>query len=87
MHHMLLKREGSHRRAVLWLYFQTLCFSIIALSFSQLEGYSAYLFLVAVIVLTARLLKNLGMLRFQQENDFPAGATNETTPGKEEKEN
>ncbi len=87
MHHMLLKREGSHRRAVLWLYFQTLCFSIIALSFSQLKGYSAYLFLVAVIVLTARLLKNLGMLRFQQENDFPAGATNETTPGKEEKEN
>jgi len=40
-----------------------------------------------VIVLTARLLKNLGMLKLQQEDDFPTGATNETTTGKEEKEN
>ncbi len=63
MHHLILAREGSHRRAVLWLYFQTLCFSVIALSFSQLRGVSAYIFLAAVIVLTARLLRNLGMLR------------------------
>ena len=87
MHHMLLKREGSHRRAVLWLYFQTFCFSIIALSFSQLKGYSAYIFLAAVIVLTARLLKNLGMLRLQQGDGVVESATNGTTAGKEEKEN
>jgi UDP-GlcNAc:undecaprenyl-phosphate GlcNAc-1-phosphate transferase len=63
MHHLLLAREGSHRRAVLWLYFQTLCFSVIALSFSQLRGFSAYIFLGAVVILTARLLRNLGMFR------------------------
>jgi hypothetical protein len=66
MHHLLLAREGSHRRAVLWLYFQTLCFSVIALSFSQLKGFSAFIFLAAVVLLTARLLKNLGMLRTGQ---------------------
>ena len=69
IHHLLLAREGSHRRAVLWLYFQTLCFSVIALSFAQLEGYSAYIFLVAVVILTVRLLRNLGVLDItRQEN-------------------
>ena len=69
MHHLLLAREGSHRRAVLWLYFQTLCFSVIALSFSQLKGFSAFIFLAAVVLLTARLLKNLGMLRTGQAGE------------------
>ena len=65
IHHLLLAREGSHRRAVLWLYFQTLCFSVIALSFSDLRGYSAYLFLGAVILLTIRMVRNLGILDTQ----------------------
>jgi len=62
IHHLILAREGSHRRAVLWLYFQTLCFSVIALSFAQLKGYFAYLFLLAVLLLTMRLLRNIGAL-------------------------
>ena len=67
MHHLLLAREGSHRRAVLWLYFQTLCFGVIALSFSDLEGYAAYIFLGAVIVLTIRLLRNLEVFSPEEE--------------------
>ncbi len=62
MHHVLLRREGSHRKAVLWLYFQTACFSIIAVSFSKLQGIPAYIFLAAVVLLTFRLLRNLGLL-------------------------
>lgn len=61
IHHRLLRREGSTRQAVLWLYFQTACFGIIAISFSQLKSYSAIIFLVAVAILTIRLLKNLGL--------------------------
>jgi UDP-GlcNAc:undecaprenyl-phosphate GlcNAc-1-phosphate transferase len=68
MHHRLLAKEGSHRRAVLWLYFQTACFSVIAISFAQLEGYSAFVFLVAVFVLTIRLLKNLGLFSIEGES-------------------
>jgi len=40
-----------------------------------------------VIVLTARLLKNLGMLRFPQGDETVAGATNGTSVANEEKEN
>ncbi len=65
MHHRLLEKEGSQRRAVLWLYFQTTCFSIIAVSFARLEGYSAYIFLVAVVILTVRLLRNLGLFSIE----------------------
>ena len=75
MHHLLLAREGTHRRAVLWLYFQTLCFSVIALSFSELKGYSAYLFLGAVIVLTIRLLRNLDVFALESTNSAEAGDT------------
>ena len=66
MHHLLLAREGSERKAVLWLYFQTLCFGIIAISFVDLHGYSAYIFLIAVVILTLRLLRNLDVLGFEK---------------------
>ncbi len=59
MHHRLLEREGSHRSAVLMLYFLTSCFCMIAVSFSQLDGWVALLYLVAVIGVTIRLLRNL----------------------------
>lgn len=68
MHHRLLEKEGSQRRAVLWLYFQTACFSLIAVSFTQLGGYSAFAFLIAVVILTVRLLKNLGLFSIEVEN-------------------
>jgi len=66
MHHRLLQKEGSQRRAVLWLYFQTFCFSLIAISFAQLKGLSAYVFLAAVTILTIRLLRNLGLFSIEE---------------------
>jgi UDP-GlcNAc:undecaprenyl-phosphate GlcNAc-1-phosphate transferase len=81
MHHRLLAREGSQRRAVLWLYFQTVCFSIIAVAFAQLKGYSAFIFLAAVVILTARLLRNLGLFSVEPESlhgvDIQAAAEGE----------
>ena len=65
MHHRLLEKEGSQRRAVLWLYFQTACFGVIAVSFAQLGGASAYVFLAAVVILTVRLLRNLGLFSIE----------------------
>lgn len=60
MHHRLLRTQGSQRRAVLSLYFLTGCFSIIAVSFTKLEGYAAVVLLIVVALLTFRLLWNLG---------------------------
>jgi UDP-GlcNAc:undecaprenyl-phosphate GlcNAc-1-phosphate transferase len=71
MHHRLLEREGSQTKAVLWLYFQTACFSVIAVSFAQLKSYSAVVFFAAVVILTVRLLRNLGL--FSIDVDEPDG--------------
>lgn len=60
MHHRLLETEGSHRSAVLSIYFLTACFCVIALSFTKLGGPSAAFFLFMVVALTFRLLRNLG---------------------------
>lgn len=60
MHHRLLDVEGSHRPAVLSLYFLTACFCIIAVSFTRLHGIASLVFLVVVLVLTVRILRNLG---------------------------
>lgn len=60
IHHKLLESEGSQRAAVLSLYFLTACFCVIALSFTKLQGYAAIGFLIAVLALTFRLLRNLG---------------------------
>ena len=78
MHHLLLAREGSERKAVLWLYFQTLCFGIIAISFVDLRGYSAYIFLIAVVILTLRLLKNLDVLGIEKIESAPREPRNNT---------
>jgi UDP-GlcNAc:undecaprenyl-phosphate GlcNAc-1-phosphate transferase len=60
IHHRLLESEGSHRAAVLSIWFLTACFCVIAVSFTNLEGWAALVFLALVIVLTLRLLRNLG---------------------------
>jgi UDP-GlcNAc:undecaprenyl-phosphate GlcNAc-1-phosphate transferase len=60
IHHKLLESEGSQRAAVLSLYFLTVCFCVIALSFTKLQGFAAIGFLIAVLALTFRLLWNLG---------------------------
>jgi UDP-GlcNAc:undecaprenyl-phosphate GlcNAc-1-phosphate transferase len=62
MHHRLLRSEGSQRAAVLSLYFLTACFCIIAVSFTRLQGYAAIAFMAAVVILTVRLVRNLGAL-------------------------
>jgi UDP-GlcNAc:undecaprenyl-phosphate/decaprenyl-phosphate GlcNAc-1-phosphate transferase len=62
MHHRLLDAEGSTRAAVLQFYFVTAAFCLIALSFTKLHGISAIVFLLAVALLTMRLLRNLGAL-------------------------
>jgi UDP-GlcNAc:undecaprenyl-phosphate GlcNAc-1-phosphate transferase len=67
MHHRLLASEGSPRRAVLQFYFLTACFCLIAVSFTNLKGWAAALFLVAVVALTLRLLLNLGAFSVREE--------------------
>jgi len=61
IHHRLLESEGSHRAAVLSIYFLTACFCVIALSFTKLQGIAAVVFLLAVLALTWRLVRNLGL--------------------------
>jgi UDP-GlcNAc:undecaprenyl-phosphate GlcNAc-1-phosphate transferase len=60
MHHRLLQFQGSQRSAVLSIYFLTACFCVIALSFTNLQGYAAVIVVAVVILLTVRLLRNLG---------------------------
>jgi len=72
MHHRLLEREGSHRSAVLMLYFLTACFCMIAVSFSQLDGWIAFIYLLAVLAVTIRLLRNLNAFSLDILGDLPA---------------
>jgi UDP-GlcNAc:undecaprenyl-phosphate GlcNAc-1-phosphate transferase len=66
IHHRLLKDyDGSHRPAVLSLYFLTACFCLIAISFTRLHGYAVIVFLAVVLLLTYRILKNLGLISGQ----------------------
>jgi UDP-GlcNAc:undecaprenyl-phosphate GlcNAc-1-phosphate transferase len=61
-HRMLRDFQGSHRPAVLSLYFLTACFCLIAISFARLQGYAVIIFLVVVLGLTWRILRNLGLV-------------------------
>ncbi len=74
MHHRLLDAEGSDRAAVLSIYFLTACFCVIAVSFTRLEGYAALLFLGAVVILTLRLLRNLGFFDTRDGTQEKGGA-------------
>ena len=76
MHHRLLESEGSHRPAVLSIWFLTTCFCVIAVSFTNLEGTAALVFLALVIVLTLRLLRNLGF--FDVHETTPASEKERT---------
>jgi len=89
MHHQLLRKEGSHRGAVLTLYFLTACFCLIAVSFARLQGWVALFYLGAVIVVTIRLLRNLGVLTppddagESESRDFGDSSVTTGTPGVE----
>jgi len=79
IHHRLLKDyHGSHRPAVLSLYFLTACFCLIAISFTRLHGYAVVVFLAVVLLLTYRILKNLGLLGLPPAA-LPADAEHETS--------
>lgn len=78
-HHRLLASEGSERAAVLSLYFLNACFCIIALSFARLRGYVAIAFFAAVILLTIRLLWNMGAFL----GDLGAGDVEDVEPAEE----
>lgn len=82
IHHRLLATQGSPRGAVLQFYFLTACFSLIAVSFTDLEGYVAAACLIVVLILTLRMLVNLGVLSFAASEDDPPA---DTPPGVEEK--
>jgi len=71
MHHRLLHlNEGSQSRAVLFLYLLTSCFCVIAVSFTRLKDLAAsVLLLAAVVVLTVRLLRNVGILATEEEEE------------------
>ena len=71
MHHRLLNREGSHKNAVLMLYFLTGCFCMIAISFSQLDGWLAFAYLAAVVGVTIRLLRNLDAFALEVQSGAP----------------
>ena len=75
IHHRLLARGGSPRRAVLHFYFLTTCFAFIAVSFTNLQGYVAAICLLIVLLLTLRLLANLGVLSFPVEEPGARGGS------------
>ena len=74
MHHRLLETRGSTRAAVLQVYFLSACFSLIALSFTQLQGAVAVACLVVVVLLTLRMLWNLGLLSRTADVSVAGGA-------------
>ncbi len=74
MHHRLLHREGSHKNAVLMLYFLTSCFCMIAVSFSQLDGWLAFVYLAAVVGVTIRLLRNLDAFALEVQSGATGAA-------------
>jgi len=81
MHHRLLLREGSHKNAVLMLYFLTSCFCMIAISFAQIDGWLAFVYLAAVVAVTIRLLRNLDAFSLEVPGDPSRGAGEAASAG------
>ena len=79
MHHRLMRAAGSQRAAVLSIYFLTASFCMIAVSFTQLSGYTAVLFLLIVLAATARLSRNRGFFELSESGS----STSETNAGTE----
>jgi UDP-GlcNAc:undecaprenyl-phosphate GlcNAc-1-phosphate transferase len=82
LHHRLLAKQGTPRSAVLQFYFLTACFSLIAVSFTDLHGYVAAACLFTVLLLTLRLLSNLGVFSLRDDEGALSGPA---SPAKEEK--
>jgi UDP-GlcNAc:undecaprenyl-phosphate GlcNAc-1-phosphate transferase len=86
MHHRLLHREGSHKNAVLMLYFLTGCFCMIAVSFSELDGWVAFGYLAAVVAVTIRLLRNLDAFSLDVHSGAPEPPAEHDVPTNERAE-
>jgi UDP-GlcNAc:undecaprenyl-phosphate GlcNAc-1-phosphate transferase len=69
IHHRLLFREGSQKKAVLTLYSLTLSFGLIAIALSGMKGIWAYSAIAVTILLTLRWLNNSKLLEFERENN------------------
>ncbi|MFA4932993.1 MAG: MraY family glycosyltransferase [Candidatus Omnitrophota bacterium] len=67
IHHRLLIREGSQKKAVLTLYGLTLSFGLIAVALSGMEGIWAGSAILVTVLLTLRWLKNSKLLDFERE--------------------
>lgn len=65
IHHKILFREESQRRAVLSLYFLSTCFGMIALSFRGIKGIYAIIALIVVSLVTFKWMKDSGFLEFR----------------------
>ena len=66
IHHRLLFREGSQKKAVLTLYGLTLSFGLIAVALSGMKGIWAFFAILITILLTLRWLKNSKLLDFER---------------------
>jgi UDP-GlcNAc:undecaprenyl-phosphate GlcNAc-1-phosphate transferase len=75
MHHRLLTFAGSHQGACLQVYWVTGAYCLLAVSFTRLEGPVAAACLLAVLLLTVRLLRNLGVM-----GDLPDETTRSGLP-------
>jgi UDP-GlcNAc:undecaprenyl-phosphate GlcNAc-1-phosphate transferase len=81
MHHRLLAVAGTHRGACLQVYWVTCAYCLLALSFTKLEGIVAAACLVAVLALSFRLLRNLGVLGDPPDEDAPASGAQQRRDG------
>jgi len=64
VHHKLLTQEGTQRKAVLKLYFLTLCFGLIAAGLSGLHGAWAIFGVILTILATMRWLLHFELVDF-----------------------
>ena len=79
MHHRLLRTEGSHARAVFFLYLLTACFCSISVYFAILEDLRlGFVLLAIVLILTIRLLRNLGLFAEWRQAATPPTASTES---------
>jgi UDP-GlcNAc:undecaprenyl-phosphate GlcNAc-1-phosphate transferase len=74
IHHRLLSEyRGDHRPAVLSIYFLTACFCVIAVSFTRLRGPIAIVFMIVIVLLTVRILRNLRFLEVAEPSPTRSG--------------
>jgi hypothetical protein len=68
------------------LYFLTSCFCMIAISFAQIDGWLAFVYLAAVVAVTIRLLRNLDAFSLDVPSTPAADATDPvgSGPGRED---